>query len=105
MDYQRLIDSGEYSKEELSEKQRAFVEGMQYVEEELLDAFRFNELTPSDGEGVSTLERIANEEKDNALCQFKEFLHAAVAEQIVHYLDGDEEYVEEFEEDEEDGEE
>lgn len=104
MDYQRLIESGEYSKEGLTEKQRAFVEGMEYVEETLLDAFRFNELTPADGEGESTLERISHEEKDAALLEFKEYMHIAVAEQIVHFIDCDEEE-EYIEEEEEDGEE
>ena len=87
MDYRKLIADGEYKKEDLNEVNRAFVEGIEYVVQEL-DCFYLPEETEDDFS--NTLTNIKREIIEKAVEEIKEYIEVVAAEMTVEMLDGQE---------------
>ena len=87
MDFKRLVDDGKYKKEDCSPIHQAFIDGMEYAREEIL-----NELCDCEPEDdTSTLEKIALELKAEVIKNLGELLEHSIAEKIVIFTDNDHE--------------
>ena len=86
MDYVRLIENGEYKKEDLNATKFAFVSGMEHVRDELLDGIfddsNFDSFSP-------TLQKIQKEMAEEVLRITKDRIHAHICEAIVELADAE----------------
>lgn len=82
MDIVKAFIVGEYNKDELSEKGKAFIEGMEYVLEEVLSTIKFEK---SDFEDClsNTLKGIQIEIAENVINIVKDVLRVEICDQVI----------------------
>lgn len=84
MDFVRLVENGTYKKEDLSEKNLAFINGMEHVKDELLNNMFGDECFDSFSPTFSKIQREMTEEVVRII---KEWLHMCICETIVELTD------------------
>lgn len=84
MDMVRLVEEGEYKKEDLNAANFAFVSGMEHVKNEILE----NIFDDGDFDSFSpTLAKIQKEIAEEVIRTVKEWLHVCICETIVELAD------------------
>lgn len=89
MDFTRLVESGEYSEELLTDSNRRFIEGMKYVLKKLdiIGDIVIENYTDNNG---STLDRMRTEIMAETVDGIKEVLEREINEAIVSLIDAQE---------------
>lgn len=82
MDIAKAFIDGEYNKDELSEKGKAFIEGMEYVLEEVLPTIKFEK---SDFEDClsNTLKSIQIEIAENVIDIVKDVVRVEICDKVI----------------------
>ena len=84
MDFVRLVANGTYKKEDLSEKNLAFINGMEHVKNRVLE----NVFDEGDFDSFSpTFSKMQQEIAEEVIRIIKEWLHVAICETTVELLD------------------
>ena len=88
MDYIKLVESGVYSKDMLNERDKAFIEGMEYVRDNMLTKDFIGE-DEFDNCFSPTFAKIQKEIFDNVTDCFRDALKNDICEAIVDLIDDD----------------
>lgn len=87
VDFVRLVENGTYKKEDLSEKNLAFINGMEHVKnsvlENVFDGGDFDSFSP-------TFSKMQEEIAEEVVRLIKEWLHVVICETTVELLDMEE---------------
>jgi len=86
MDMVKLVEDGTYKKEDLSEKNKAFIEGMEYIRDKVLVKEFFSQDDVS-CEFSETFSKISKEIVDNAIDCMRDFAKIEICEAIVSLAD------------------
>ena len=88
VDFQHLIETGEYKESDLKPEQKAFLDGMKYVKDELIDSYAAMELDMDEAdEDFTILEKIECEIGEKVLFHLKDWIECTCAEYIVCSVD------------------
>ncbi len=79
-----LVESGKYTKKDLTQRQRDYIEGM----ETALETIKDREYDFLDTKGTSTLEKIQNEIACNVIGLIADYVYSDICESIVCFADG-----------------
>lgn len=85
MDYVRLVENGIYKKEELNEKNKSFIEGMEFVLNELKEGF-YNDSDFLD-DFSPTIAQMKQEIAGEVVEDIKEWIYVTICEMIVMSVD------------------
>lgn len=84
MDFVKLVEDGTYKKEELSEKNLAFINGMEHVKNRVLE----NVFDEGDFDSFSpTFSKMQQEIAEEVIRTIKEWLHVIICATTVELLD------------------
>ena len=84
MDFVRLVENGTYKKEDLSEKNLAFINGMEHVKNRVLE----NVFDEGDFDSFSpTFSKMQQEIAEEVIRTIREWLHVTICETTVELLD------------------
>lgn len=89
-----LVESGKYSKDDLSGEQRACINGMQWMIDEI-DTAKANLFEGPDADidaGSESLQAIVNEIQITAAEKIKDWLYATMCDHIVSYIEANADY-------------
>ena len=85
MDYVRLVENGTYKKEELNEANKNFIDGMEFVLNELKEGF-FNDSDFLD-DFSPTIAKMKQEIAGKAVEEIKDWIYITICETIVCAID------------------
>jgi len=88
MDYVKLVEEGIYTKDMLNERDKAFVDGMEYIKDIVFTKDFFGE-GDFDDSFSPTFAKIIKEIIDNAIVTMRDFTHIEICEAIVELIDED----------------
>lgn len=84
MDFKYLVESGTYSKDMLTQHQQAYLEGIEYVKDGVIDEFFSNlDIFTSMGEFPPTIGKIFQEINEQTLENLKQYIYIKICEYIV----------------------
>ena len=86
MDMVKLVENGTYKKEQLSERDEAFVEGMEYIRDNVIVKEFFSQ-SDCDCEFSDTFGRITKEIIDSAIDCMRDMALTYICEAIVSFAD------------------
>ena len=89
MDALKLVEEGTYTKDMLDENDKRFIEGMEYVLDNILTK-DFIDDGDIDDSFSATFAKITKEISDNVIITLRELLKIEICDSIVHFADGEE---------------
>lgn len=90
MNYVKLVEDGVYKKENLTDKDRNFINGMEYVLKEVITEDFFSE-KDFNIEFSPTFAKIQMEIANKVIEELREYLYVTICENIVEMIDTKEE--------------
>lgn len=86
MDCVKLVEEEKYTKDMLCERDKAFIEGMEYVRDNVLTK-DFIEQGDIDDSFSPTFAKITKEIIDNAIMSCREYVNLEICDAIVSFID------------------